>query len=605
MGTKRQLKMLAVGLMLSVLGIILACGESATPLPTATATGTPTVTATPTATPTQTPLPTAVQPFGTLDVGFAELGPPVFSVALQPYIQTKYNHLITHENLFVTQKDPSLFDGQLATGWSVEEVSNGWKYIFNLQEGVPWHKTFGDFGDFTADDVIFTLEQMGTEGAVASPAGPIRATFLCDECSLTAIDDHTMELVRPTATFDILWSINTPGAGAEMHSKDHFEAVGSDRAISESVGTGPWRLVDFQGGSFKRAEAVIDHWRHTPEWAEITWHEILEESTRVANFLTGAIDTGSFSGDSIEAIKQDGDPDVKYMRIAGAVTQYTLIHGQQYYTDAAAHNPDADGVIKRELGNNAYDCSLAWVSCDRTIGSEQWENARKVRLAMSLAIDRQKLVNNVAFGEGVPTSVALWLHPTRAAQFGIDQLEYPYDPARARELLAEAGYADGFEIFMALVTRPAAGAIESNQAVATMWEEIGITVLQENTPKSVWRPQRVARTAKGAQAYNNPPGYPEPMRAYDLFYTSTSSFNQGFEHPVYEAMVRDAQTLVDDDERWAAAAEIARFLFDNVMLLPLYHQNTTWPLSAEVDEWELLGGTNDWLSNWEFVPHRR
>ena len=50
---------------------------------------------------------------------------------------------------------------------------------------------------------------------------------------------------------------------------------------------------------------------------------------------------------------------------------------------------------------------------------------------------------------------------------------------------------------------------------------------------------------------------------------------------------------------------MARWLFDNAMTLPLYDENAVWPLGPEVDPWEMMAGSLTWLSNWEFVPHRR
>ena len=101
------------------------------------------------------------------------------------------------------------------------------------------------------------------------------------------------------------------------------------------------------------------------------------------------------------------------------------------------------------------------------------------------------------------------------------------------------------------------------------------------------------------------PDVPEPTRLYNSYWISESDFNQGFEHPWYEERALALFQILDDDERWAAQAEIARWLFDNVLDIPLFVEPTLWPLGPEIDEWELMGNTSTWLNNTEYTPHRQ
>ena len=117
---------------------------------------------------------------------------------------------------------------------------------------------------------------------------------------------------------------------------------------------------------------------------------------------------------------------------------------------------------------------LPWVSCDPDTGSADWEKARKVREAMAISIDRQKLVNNLAFGDGRPSFHQYWHgHDSRLKQQGLESLTFEYDPDRAWQLLTEAGYPDGVELDMTLTEASVAGPIAVGEAVATMWEEVG------------------------------------------------------------------------------------------------------------------------------------
>ena len=63
--------------------------------------------------------------------------------------------------------------------------------------------------------------------------------------------------------------------------------------------------------------------------------------------------------------------------------------------------------------------------------------------------------------------------------------------------------------------------------------------------------------------------------------------------------------MIDDEQRWAAQAEIGRWMFDNAMQIPLFMVNAVWPLGPELDAWEPRVGTLAWLNKWEHAPHRQ
>ena len=559
------------------------------------------------ATPTAAPAPDAVmpgkvEPYDVLDVGHPELGVMIFVLKNQPYQAFRFtNNMGSHETFFATAPDGSQIP-RVVKDWATEETPEGTTYTFHLQEGIKWHEGLGDWGDLTVDDVLFSVENISSEGTPHAAAGGIRRIFGCDECQLTKIDDLTLELKRPSATFEITWHIKHPTESVmAVHSKQHYETVGEDKANLQPVGTGPWEVTDFRADEFIRMKAVRDHWRRVPEWDEMEWVSITEESTRFANFITGVLDIGKFTLESVNAIKDEALPDVKYMTLPGSLLEYVVITGQQYNLDHPSHHPDADGKVRVPLGDDPFDCSVAWVSCDRAVNSEEWQQALKVRKAMSLAIDRQKLVNSLAFGEGRPRSVLFWTgHETRFNQLGLDELVHPYDPDEAQRLLAEAGYPEGFEIEMTLGFR----GVEQAKSVCTMWESVDISCVQRQVNFGSYRPTLVSRVAKGTWGLTLAPQI-EPLWIMTLFHDSNNSLNVGFEHPDFQALMDEANTLIDDDARFAKQAEMSRWIFENVMLLPTFEAAAVWPLGPEVDAWEQMAGSPVLLSNWEDVPHRK
>ena len=631
-------RMLLPGVLIVILAMIVACGEEVTdtpapaatqapaptvvaPAPAATeapaatvapapaATQAPAATVAPAATPVATPVPAATPPpammeqTGTFDFSVPEMGPPNFGLSIQDFQPQKTDNITTHEAMFATSPD-GLTVPRLVTDWEVD--ATGLTYTFHLRKGVPWHTNHGDWGSFDADDFIFSWKEVATPGAPHPIAGGSRRTFTCDGCELTKIDSHTVQLTRPTPTIEITWHSRMPlSSSLSMHSKKHQDALGVEEANRQSVGTGPWVLVDAKTGVSRRFEAVKEHWNKAPEFAEMVWHEIQEESTRLGNFLVGDIDTGSFTLESIQAIKDEGRDDIKFMSFPGAVSLYLNLLGQQYYTDHPDHLPDAEGKIRVPIDENAHDCSFAWVSCDADTNSAEWDKARKVRLAMNHSIDRQKLINNLAFGEGQPL-YHTWFngHSGRMKQFGLDELTFEFDLDLAKQLMEEADYADGFEIDMALTTRPSPGAVENGQAICTMWLEINIECKQQPRPYSEFRPTLVSRAAKGTSTQATIATF-EPLRTMQILFNSTNSINFGLEHPEWQAMLEDALNTIDEEERWRKQADMAKWLYEHALTIVTYEANQVFPVGPEIDPWEPMAITLDWLSNFEYVPHRK
>ena len=441
---------------------------------------------------------------------------------------------------------------------------------------MPWHQRYGDFGEWNADDFIHSFQNVSAEGSRHTTSTSLRDSFFCDGCSVTKIDDMTVRLERPTFDVSLDYYTVYPNAIMAMRSKKHFDTVGEATAQHQSVGTGPWELMEVSLNEKKVAKAVQDHWRKTPEWAEFVWLEVGEESTKLANFLTGGIDSGQFSSDSIQSLRGDNLPGVDFGIFPGADLHYLHLHGANYYPDHPYHLPGPGGEdpILPTGENSSYEetCSdHPWISCDRDLNSAEWENARKVRLAMAISIDRDKLVNNLAFGDGEPAYVFNFLaHTGRLREFGLDELKWDYDPDRAIALLAEAGYPDGFEITIWDTETGGRGALPVNEAVGGMWEAIGISTRTDIMQFQAFIPLLVARTALGVRADIQGVAAPSPLRHYKAFYNAANRFTFSPEHPALQALVDKSLNTPDDDARWGVEAEIATWLFDQVGTIPLY-----------------------------------
>ena len=629
-----MLRASVVGLLIVLLTIIVACGEEATPTeePAAATTAATTApvtasaaspgatttqaasaatqapvaatTATPAAAPTPAPAqpPTAMmEATGSLDFATPELAPLISDLANMPYGVFRFLNKTTHEAMWDTNNDGTLRP-RLVQDWKLEEGPDDVTYTFFLQDGAKWHDTYGDYGEFTADDFLFSIERVGTAGTPHAAASGIRKVFSCADCSLEKVDEYTLQLTRPQANFELFWHSRNPiEAILSFHSKDQFEAEGEDDVVLKDVGTGPWRIVPdrFVSGQSYTMESVQDHWFHTPEWETMTWTGISEPSTMEANFLTGQLDTATFDLEQIQSIRNVDRADIKYMTFTGQKAMRVPITGLQYNLDYPAHvGENATVPVKLE----ALKCDVPFISCDGDTSSAEWAQARNVRLAMSLGIDRQKLINNLAFGEGVPRYADFFAsHDLRAKQFGLDKLVWEYDPDRAKQLLADAGYPNGFELDAVLSLR----GIPQLEAACAMWETINVACQIKNEPYSSFRPKLVSRDVDSGVFSNFIPPVIEPLWIMNLFHSSDNSLNFGFEHPEFQALLDEARDTNDNDSRFKLQADIAKWMFEHVMTLPLYDENSVFPLGPEIDPWEQQAGGLTWLSDWHAVPHRK
>ena len=647
MHVKKHARFLILGFVAVLLVVIIACGEEATPTvaPTATdspdlATTAPTaaqaapstsapasttaptvaarVTATPAAIPTPTAAPSMMEPQGTLRVAMSEVGPAVFNNRDATYATHRFIMTTVGEAMFQNNLDGETV-GRLVKDWTVTSTPNGVTYTFNLQPGAKWHTEFsnGDWGEFNADDFLFNIDLVTDDRSVHAIKPGTRRAYKCEECELTKVDDLTVQLKRPSESFEVFWYTRQPaGALLSFQSKRHIDARGEEAATLEPVYSGPWEIVDFATGEFYLMRGVEDHWRKTPEWEFMNWQGIAEESTRIANFLTANIDTGKFGLEAIRELKDAQDPDHKFLSFPGGITNRIQIFGQihsgpddldggQPGEPAATHVPDSEGNVRAKLADGYFDCSHPFIPCDRDTSSAEWLKALKVRLALNYAIDRQKLVNNLTYGEGQPSYLSNWGgHELRYKQQGLEELVHPFDVPQAQQLIREAGYPDGFEVEMVHPDLFPQGEVGAT-AVCVMWlEALNVRCNEKNVPYSSFRPTLVVRNFQGFYSHGLGQAV-EPLWLMQLFYDVGGGFNYGFEHPDFQDMIDNATSLNNDEERWKATADMSRWLFDNAMLVNMYAEPLILPIGPRIDEWPILPGPVVDFNSYEYVPHRQ
>ena len=307
----------------------------------------------------------------------------------------------------------------LAESWSASE--DGLSYIFKLRRGVKWHttKNFTPSRDFNADDVIFSFtRQWNKDHPYHKVSGGAYEYF--NAMSMPALiksvdksDDYTVRIVlnAPEAPF----IANLAMDFASIHSSEYADkmmAAGTPNKVDlEPVGTGPFQLVNYQKDAVIRYKANPSYWRGKAPIDDLVFAITPDPSVRYAKLKAGECHVMPYPNPAdIAAMRKD--PDLNLMEQEGLNVGYLAFNTQKApYTDA------------------------------------------RVRRALNHAINKQAIIEAVFQGAGKaaknPIPPTMWSYNNAIN-------DYDYDPAKAKQLLTEAGLGGGFEtdIWAMPVQRP-------------------------------------------------------------------------------------------------------------------------------------------------------
>jgi len=307
---------------------------------------------------------------------------------------------------------------QLAERWEVSD--DGTEYTFYLREGVVFHN--GE--PFNADAVVFNWERASTAGFEYSYQWETAS-------SVEAIDEYTVKatLEEPNALF-----LSTVADYWMMIPPGYFEEVGQAGFDEHPMGTGPFKFVEWVKGDHITMEANEDYWRGAPKIKTVIFRPIPESATRVAAIQTGEVDIVTRLS-SEEAQSLLGVDNVKVIKYPVARVYYIAF-------------------------NNL------------TTGLDQPTIDAKVRQAMNYAVDVDAIIDALFDGFAEPASGFIV-----SGELGFGAVEpFGYDPDRALELLAEAGYPNGFDMDMACPVGAYTHFEEVCEAVVGYLGEVGINV---------------------------------------------------------------------------------------------------------------------------------
>ena len=377
----------------------------------------------------------------TLNMAFAD---PLSSVDPQLNNHAGDRSLAIHFwDLLIVNKQNKLVPA-LATSWKLLDDKT-WE--FKLRNDVKWQ----DGKPFVADDVIFSYNRAkGVPGSVATYAG-----FLRTIDTMTAKDPHTLIITTKVPSPDLplnLASVHivSKHVGEKSSTPDYNEG----RAM---VGSGPYKFVSYKPGDAVVMTRNDEYWGGKQPWERVNYRFINNPAARTAALLSGDVDViDKVSASDLKKLQQSPNISVyPYNGLRVMLLQPSFKEGPNpFITD----------------------------NDDKPLDKNPLLDAR-VRQALSLGINRKGITDRVM--QNTATVANQWM-PSDGVGYNKDIKDIPFDVERAKKLLAEAGYPNGFKLTLHAPNDRYPLGPETAQAVAQFWTRIGVKTKVEVVPWAVY-----------------------------------------------------------------------------------------------------------------------
>ena len=427
----------------------------------------------------------------------------------------------------------------LAESW--ETVSDT-EYRFKLREGVKFHNGY----DLTAEDVVFSLERQMNSPKVK--------TFVSAIESVTADDEYTVTVKTKQPYAPLLYNLSLPQSSI-VCSKHFDELTAAGRKYSEQpVGTGPMVFSSWLPNDNFTVTAFDEYWGEKPKATRISVRVIPESSSRTIALETGEIDI-------VESVPAVDIPRVMENKGLKTVTQTST---SVTYASFNTRKAPLDNV--------------------------------KVRQALSCAVDKQAIIDVICEGYAQQVNT---IYPPAMPSYDESIDLYPYDIERAKQLLTEAGYPDGFTIEIAT------SGDERNriaQLLQSDFSKIGvnleITLLE-------WGAYLDYIGGTGHQMYivgwssgMEPAGSTTPLfHSESVGPTGNRSWYQNEE---LDALIDEGKSTMNMDERLGIYKEIQRIVMEDAVWIPLFARETVIAMNKNL-EGMLISPTDSHIYVYSYV----
>jgi peptide/nickel transport system substrate-binding protein len=456
--------------------------------------------------------------------------------SMDPLTTNNIPSSIIHVQLFdglVTYDEDLRIIPHLATSWEISE--DGRNYTFNLREGVEFH----DGEPFTAEDVKFAFDTARSEESRGQWIG-----IFADIESVEMLDPLTVAvtLAEPNAAFlDQIPYFGIPSSTA-------YEAQGAEDFAVNPVGTGPFRFVSWERDDRLVVERNEAYWLKRPNLDQVTFRAIPERSVAVVELEAGGV--------------------------------------------GVVQNAPAEDLIRlQDSANITVDVgptlSYFYVAMNNAVGPTA---DVRVRRAIQLGVPMDQLVDNVFLGQGAVRAYTSFA-PGNPAYDPELIAEFPqYDPEAAQQLLAEAGYENGFDTI--IYTPTDTPRRQLGQLMQAALQAIGIRAEVRSVEFGTLLPLTYQGEAPiwilGWTFGTDPNNY-----SYDMFHSDPEAWAENgvtfntsrYSNPEVDRLLEEARRLTDLEERLPLYHQVARQVFlEDVAHLAAYHQTANLAHRTNVHE---------------------
>ncbi|KEO54265.1 peptide ABC transporter substrate-binding protein [Thioclava pacifica DSM 10166] len=425
---------------------------------------------------------------------------------------------------------------------SYEISDDGTTFTFKLRQGVKFHNG----REMTAEDVKYSLDRVTTPATQSPGAGFFGSIKGYDAMAdgsatslegVTVVDPYTVkiELSRPDATFLHVMALNF----ASVVPKEAVDEYGTDFG-KHPVGTGAFKLADWTIGQQLVLQKNADYWRSgVPYLDSITFEVGQEPIVALLRLQKGEVD-----------VPGDGIPPAKFNEVMG--------------------NPDEakQVVVGGQLHTGYITLNVEMAPFDKV----------EVRQAINMAINKDRIVQMIN-GRATPATQPL---PPSMPGYTKDYAGYPFDPAKAKEMLAEAGLPDGFETELYVMnTDPnprIAQAIQQDLAAIGVKADIK-ALAQANVIEAGGTPKTAPMIWSGGMAWIA--DFPDPSNFYGPILGCAGAVEGGWNWSWYcnkdlDAMATEADSITDpakQDERLQKWSDVYMKVMEDAPWVPVFNEN--------------------------------
>ena len=381
----------------------------------------------------------------------------------------------------------------LAREWTISP--DQLTYTFKLQDGVTFH----DGSTFDAEDVKFTFDRI-----LAADSVNAHKEFYTPITAVTVVDPLTVEMKLDHVVGRFLFDL---GRGDAVIVAPESAANNAN----EPIGTGPFAFVQWDKGSRVILEAYAPYWGEPVYLTKASFVFISDTATMTNALLAGDIDgTNNFATEAVGVF--EGNP------------QFNILVG----------TTEGETILSTNNKKPPFD-------------------NLKVRQAMAHAIDRQAIIEGATYGYGTPIGAPFAPHNA----YYVDLTNtYPYDVAKAKALLAEAGFPDGFSATLKLP--PVAYARLSGQIIASQFAQIGIKLELVNIEFAQWLDEVYTKHDFDLTIISH-------VEPFDIGNYANPDYYFGYDNPEFQALVTELDGTTDEGRRKALAIQAQTILANDAV----------------------------------------